>query len=111
MDTIDNYRQIIQKVLTEYTKLPYAYGDLQCKAIFDRDGDSYLLVTLGWDGIKRVHGVIVHIDIIGDKVWIQRDGTEDGITNELEKGGIPKANIVLGFHPPDVRIHTEYAVS
>jgi hypothetical protein len=111
MDTLDTYRQIIQNVLTEYTRIPYAYGQMQCKAIFDREADSYLLVTVGWYGVKRIHGCLVHIDIIDGKVWIQRDDTEYGIARELEKAGIPKEHIVLGFHTPDVRKYTEYAVA
>lgn len=111
MDTLENYRAIIQQVLIQYTTIPYAYGDLQCKAVFDRENDSYLLLTLGFNGQRRVHGVIVHIDIIGNKVWIQRDGTEQGIAHELERAGIPKHHIVLGFHPPDIRQHTDYAVA
>lgn len=111
MDRIEIYCQIIQQVLAEYTSIPYAYGDLECKAVFDRERNSYLLVTLGWDGPKRVHGVLVHIDIIADKVWIQRDGTEHGIAYELEEAGIPKKQIVLGFQSPEVRSHTDYAVA
>jgi hypothetical protein len=70
-----------------------------------------LLVTLGWHGIKRIHGCLVHIDIIDGKVWIQRDDTEYGIARELQKAGIPQKDIVLGFHTPDVRKYTEYAVA
>jgi len=28
---------------------------------------------------RRVHGCLVHIDIIEDKIWIQADGTERGL--------------------------------
>lgn len=59
----------------------------------------------------RVHGCIVHIQIIDSKIWIQRDGTEDGIANDLVNAGIPKDQIVLGFHPLEIRPYTEYAVS
>ncbi|MBI5653209.1 MAG: XisI protein [Chloroflexi bacterium] len=111
MDTLDTYRQIIQNVLAEYTRIPYAYGQLECRTIFDRDRDSYLLLTLGWHGIKRIHGCLVHVDIIDGKVWIQRDGTEHGIARDLEKAGIPKKDIVLGFQAPNVRKYTEYAVA
>jgi len=34
-----------------------------------------------------------------------------GIAIELEQAGILKKNIVLGFHEPDVRQHTGYAVA
>lgn len=99
MDFLNTYRQLVQRVLTEYTFVPYAYGQIQTETIFDRDSDRYLLMTVGWDGNRRIHGCLVHIDIINSKLWIQRDGTEHGIANELVSAGIPKDRIVLGFHP------------
>ncbi|HXG66927.1 MAG TPA: XisI protein [Blastocatellia bacterium] len=111
MDTLDYYRQIIEATLTEYAKIPYAYGDIQTETVFDRANDHYLLVNVGWDNDRRVHGCLVHLDIINGKVWIQRDGTEEGIAGDLERAGIPKDHIVLGFRPPDVRQYTEYAVA
>lgn len=64
---------------------------------------------VGWDGAQRVHGSVVHIDIIDGKVWIQRDGTKHGIAEELVAAGIPRDHIVLAFHPPDLRQYTDYA--
>jgi XisI protein len=111
MDTLDTYRQIIENVLIEYTTIPYAYGDIQTEAIFDRKNDRYVLMNVGWDSGKRVHGSLVHVDIINGKVWIQRDGTEHGVAKELVKAGIPKDHIVLGFRPAEVRQYTEYATA
>ncbi|MFN6271466.1 MAG: element excision factor XisI family protein, partial [Microcystis sp.] len=34
-----------------------------------------------------------------------------GITDELLKAGIPKEDIVLGFHEPEVRLHTGFAIA
>lgn len=110
MDTLENYRQIIKEVLIPYTQIPYSYGVIDCKTVFDRENDSYLLITLGWHDSKRIHGCLVHIDIIDGKIWVQRDDTEDGVTYELEAAGIPKDKIVLGFHPQNVRQYTGYAV-
>ncbi|BAZ27687.1 fdxN element excision controlling factor protein [Cylindrospermum sp. NIES-4074] len=45
MDTLDNYRQIIQKILTEYSQLPYAYGELERQLIIDKTANHYLLLT------------------------------------------------------------------
>lgn len=111
MDTLDAYRRIVQEVLKEYVQVPYAHGNIQNEAIFDRAADRYLVLSVGWHNIKRIHGCLIHIDIAGSKVWIQRDGTEYGIARELEKAGIPKEHIVLGFQTPDVRKYTEYAVA
>jgi len=111
MDPLDTYRHIIEDVLTEYTRIPYAYGEIQSEAIFDRTRDRYLLVNVGWEDSRRVHGSLVHIDIINDMLWIQRDGTEHGIAKELIKAGIPRDRIVLGFRPAKVRQYTEYAAA
>jgi XisI protein len=37
--------------------------------------------------------------------------TEDGIAEELIAAGIPKQHIVLGFHEPEIRPHTGFAVA
>ena len=111
MDSLVQYREVIQEKLKEYTEIPYAYGDLQCRLIVREDRNNFLLITLGWEDYVQVHGCLVHIEVIGDKIWIHRDGLEDGIANELVKAGIPKTQIVLGFHPPNIRPHTEFAVN
>jgi hypothetical protein len=111
MDTLEKYRQIIETVLLEYTRIPYAYGDIQTEAVFDRTHDRYVLMNVGWDNGLRVHGCLVHIDILNGKLWIQRDGIEHGIAKELVEAGIPKNEIVLGFRPPEIRPYTGYAVA
>ena len=111
MDTLDTYRTIIQEVLQEYVKLQYAYGDIQNELIIDREADRYMVVSVGWQGVKRIHGCLIHIDIIQDKVWIQRDGTETGIANDLLAKGIPKDHIVIGFQDPEIRQHTDFAAA
>lgn len=109
MDTLKKYRQVIRKVIKAYAEIPYAFGDIQSQTVFDTEFDRYLLMIIGREGVKRVHGCLIHIDIIGDKIWIQRDGTEDGIATEMLKAGIPKDKIVLGFRSPEMRKHTEFA--
>ena len=111
MDTLDTYRRGIAAVLEAYAQIPYAHGEIQTAMVMDRQADHYLLLAVGWDGARRIHGSIVHIDIIDGKVWIQRDGTEQGIAEELVEAGIPRDRIVLGFRPADLRQYTEYAVA
>ena len=111
MDTLATYRQIIQHVLTEYARIPYAHGEIELQTVFDREADHYLLMLVGREGVRRVHGCLIHVDIINGKIWIQRDGTETGIANEFVSMGIPKDRIVLGFHSPEIRQHSEFAVA
>ncbi|MGK7902145.1 MAG: XisI protein [Hormoscilla sp.] len=111
MDRLKQYGEMVYRVLEEYYQIPYSYGDLERRFVVSEDRSNYLLITLGWQNDKRVHGCLVHIEIINDKIWIHRDGIEDGIANELVAAGVPKQDIVLAFHPPEIRPYTEFAVS
>ncbi len=111
MDSRIEYQQIIKKILLEYAELKPAYGEIESKAIFDDERGSYAVLQVGWDGKEYVHGDIIHVDLIGDKIWIQYDGTEEGIANELATAGILKEQIVLGFRPPKLRPYTGFAVA
>ena len=108
---LDSWRNVIEQTLRAYAAIPYSYSKVKKETVFDRDQDRYLILIVGWDDHRYEHGCTVRIDLIGDKVWIQRDGTEDGIALDLEQAGIPKEHIVLGFKPPEVRPMTGYAVA
>ncbi len=111
MDKFTQYRQAIKDILNEYAAIPFSYGEIEQKVFIDHAENNFLLLNVGWQNKKRIHGCVVHIEIINNKIWIQQDGIEDGITNDLLRAGIPKDEIVLAFHPPSVRSYTEFAVS
>ncbi len=110
MDRVAKYRQIIMQLLTEYARIPYSYGDIRAQTVFDREGDHYLLMSLGWDK-GRVPGCVVHLDIIDGKVWVRYDNTARIIAAELVEAGIPREDIVLGFRRAELRQFTEFAVA
>ncbi|MBI3958122.1 MAG: XisI protein [Chloroflexi bacterium] len=111
MDRIAKYRQIIKDVITKYAQFYPAYGTIDVETIFDEAKDHYEMMYVGWQKHRRVHGCVLHIDIRGGKVWIQHDGTEDGVAEELVEAGIPRDHIILAFHPEDVRQYTDYAIA
>lgn len=111
MDRTAHYRQIVKEVIRNHARFQPSYGDVEVETVFDETSDHYALCYTGWDGYHRIHGTILHIDIRNDKVWIQHDGTEDGVAEELVNAGIARNEIVLGFQPPKLRQYTEYAVA
>ena len=78
------------------------------RCAFDDEHKSYAILQAGWDEDKYIHGALIHVDIIDDKIWIQYDGTEDGIADELVEAGVPQSIIVLGFRSPKIRPHTGF---
>lgn len=59
----------------------------------------------------RFYGCVLHLDIKNSKIWIQYNGTEIDVAQKLVNLGVPKSDIVLGFHAPHRRQFTDYAVS
>jgi len=110
MDFLGNkYRTIIEKIFQEYAEF-LADDEVKIELIFDEKNHRYLLVETGWKNDYRIYGTLLHLDLIDNKVWIQHDGTEDGIADELVKEGIPKKHIILAFKPPEIRPYTGFAV-
>ena len=111
MDQVVTYRQIIKDLISRYAQIKPAYGEIEIETIFDEVNDHYELMYTGWDEHRRIHGSVLHIDIRNGKVWIQHDGIEGGVAEELVEAGIPREQVVLGFQPPQVRPYTEYAAA
>jgi hypothetical protein len=111
MDTPLEYRRLIKNILLDYAKLKPAYGNIDSRVVFDDERGSYALLQMGWEGSKNVHGSVIHVDLIEDKIWIQYDGTENGIATELVEAGVPKEHIVLGFRPEKLRVYTGFAAA
>jgi XisI protein len=110
MDKVSNYRQIIQDILTAHGQIQPVYGDIEMQTLFDPVRDRYQVLRAGWLQKKRVYGVLIQIDLKGDTIWIQYDGTEVGVANELVERGIPKEDIVLAYHSPFIRQYDGFAV-
>jgi XisI protein len=110
MDKARRHREVIEELLREYSTHKPSYGEVEVETIIDSVQGHYQLMNVGWHGQRRVHGCVMHIDVIDGKIWIQHDGTEDGVANRLVAAGVPKNEIVLGFQSPFQRRHTEFSV-
>lgn len=111
MGKIENYRQYIKQILSKYGNYKYSYGEVETQAIFDTEGDHYQIVNVGWENKKRVYGCSIHLDLKGEKIWIQHNSTDIDIGEELVNLGVKKEDIIIGFHPPYLRQFTDYAVN
>jgi hypothetical protein len=111
MDRMKHYQQLMEQVLMRYLELHYANADIQNEPIFDRDAGQYVVISSGWQGARRIHSCLVHIKLQDGKVWIERDGTAEGIANELVAAGIPRDHIVLGFYSAAARKHSDFAAA
>ena len=99
----------IHKVLEQIVQPNLNSQNLEQQIVTDDIHGHYLILNVGWNDFDRTHGVVVHIDIKDDFVWVQRDNTNYNIVNALLDQGIAKSRIVLGFHAPFKRSFSEFA--
>ena len=90
MDNVDHYRQLVQRLLTEYGQVNFNIPELETELIFDTERDYYQVVHVGFSNKRRVYGCVRH--------------------DELVDRGVPKHDIGLGFHSPFKRQFTDFAV-
>lgn len=95
MDKLKKYRKIITKILEEQASYGSSLGKIDDYAICDEKTDNYLLLNVGWHPSgRRQHGVPIHIRIKDGKVWLEWDGTDQEIAQQLIDAGIASEDIV-----------------
>jgi hypothetical protein len=99
MDTPKTDRDAVKLVIQKYARFKPSHGDVRLDTVFDEVNDRYALMQVGWDRGRRVRGNLIYVTLGENKVWIEYDGMEQGITQDLIAAGIPQERIVLAFLP------------
>ena len=101
MDKLNKYRKIISKVLIDLANYGSSSGQIDEYAICDEQTDNYILFNVGWHPSgRRQQGYPIHIRIKDGKVWVEWDGTDQEIVQQLIDSGIDENDIVLGWERP-----------
>ena len=112
MEKVKAYRDIAREIITKLGEQKHFTTSLiRYQVIIDDQSGNYLLFRNGWKGETRIYGCIIHIEVMDDgKVWLHQDSTDYIVADLLLDKGIPKEDIVLGFHAPVMRPDTEFSV-
>ena len=119
MDLLKNKIKKNQKILAAYIqeladeKNNALGNDLTYQPIIDLKGNHFQLMRIGWHQQKYLYAVLVHFDINAEtgNVWVQQNNTEILLDEELERRGIKKNNLVLGFRSPEMRPFSDFAIA
>ena len=111
MEKLARYRAILRQVVEQAAEYPPSASAVEAVPACDEARDQYLLLHLGWNDLGRVHAVVCHLRLWEGKVWIERDGTPDGLATTLLAAGIPPEDVVLAFQPAWKRPYTAFAVA
>jgi XisI protein len=110
MDKMNQYRQHIKNILEYHCHLDSKIVGMERYTAFDTAHDHYQVISVGWDDGQRLYGCLIHVDIKDEEIWIQYDGTEYSIAQELINLGVSPQSIVVAYQAPSARKFTEFAI-
>ncbi|MBP0028379.1 XisI protein [Roseofilum sp. Guam] len=110
LEKLDRYGSYIEDILNNYANISYSNAEITNIPIVDRERHHFLLVSEGWQGKRRIHRTLAHLEIRNEKIWIHFDGMAESAVEQLLTVGVPKEDIVLAFHPPHVRGLGDFAI-
>lgn len=73
---------------------------VEVQAIVDEERGHYQLARVEWRGENWIYGILMHLDLKDQRIWIQHNATEILIDQELVQLGVPAEAIWIGFVPP-----------
>ena len=113
MDRMKEYTQLVKRLLGEYAELSEQQPEpgVETVLLLDEEGGNYLWMRLGWKEERRVFNITLYVRVREGKIWVEQDWTEQGIATDLLSAGVPSQDIVLAFHPPEMRSQTEFATA
>lgn len=110
MEKLLKYRDLVVDFMKARVKRDFeGKPPYETTYVTDTINDRYLYMRYGWFGREYTYGLYIHIDIIDEKIWLQRNYTEDEIIDQFLAAGVPHEDIVLGFVAPYMREATPYA--
>jgi hypothetical protein len=116
MDKSTEYITILKEIFDEYQSLmKRASSNIDQKVspifIVDELQGIFAWLDFGWTKQGRTKSINVFVRLKDGKIHIEEDWTEEGIGTILLERGVSPKDIVIEFHPPEMRQYTEFALS
>nr|WP_310415187.1 element excision factor XisI family protein [Chamaesiphon sp. OTE_8_metabat_110] len=93
MDNSLSYADIIENTLKEATKDRPRLQSIRLYPVCDRDSGNFLILATGWDKKAWINTILFHARLVDEKIAIEEDNFEEGLTSMLIEAGIDAKNI------------------
>ena len=111
MDKLANYRALLEEIFRQDETPDLSDVSAETRVIIEHKSDNYQLMRGVWEGnSKRLCPCYIHASIRNNKIWVEQDFTELGLSLQSLERGVPSDDIVLAFQPPLNRPYTGFAV-
>lgn len=111
MDKKLDYGKLLREILTAKINLVKPTSKLAEILVADDENGVFAWQAFGWENGERQSYQRFFARVHDGKIYIEEDWTEEGIATLLMEKGVLAKDIVLEFHPPEMRQYTEFALS
>ena len=85
---VKDLQQVSEKVLIDYADFfKSAMKDSHHEFVFDRSRNSFVLLEIGWENRRRIHQLVIHLEIINNKIivdWKQNMALQSDIRSIID---------------------------
>jgi XisI protein len=97
MDKSLKYADILTQVLRTESTIQPRLQKLRISPVCDRDSGQFLIIMTGWEQKTWTNTILFHARLFNDKIIIEDDNFEEGLTNVLIQAGISPEDLVTGL--------------
>jgi XisI protein len=108
MDNSLSYADILKKTLQEATIAQPRLQAIQIYSVCDIDSGHFLILATGWDKQRWINTILFHAHLIDNKIVIEEDNFEEGLSQALIAAGIKAEHIVTSSFPDNSHIQRTY---
>ncbi|MEG4517720.1 MULTISPECIES: element excision factor XisI family protein [unclassified Microcoleus] len=99
MDNSLTYADILKKTLQEATRAQPRLQAIDLYSVCDVDSGHFLILATGWDKQRWIDTILFHARLVDDRVVIEEDNFEEGLSRSLIESGIKSEHIVTSSFP------------
>jgi|GEM_PF-537089 len=101
MDKSLKYADILTQVLRQESAIQPRLQNLKISSVCDQETGQFLIIMTGWQKQSWINTILFHARLIEDKIIIEDDNFEEGLTNVLIKAGISPEDIITEVDKDD----------
>ena len=91
MDKIKKYRRILKSVTEEHANIASPMNWVKSTAACDFGQNNYFLID--YDTREKKHYIVFHLRLVDGKIFVEQDGVEYGIVDDLVMSGVSAKDI------------------
>ncbi|CCI04626.1 element excision factor XisI family protein [Microcystis aeruginosa] len=97
MDNTVNYADILTQVIRKESAMQPRLQNLKITPVCDPESGNFLIIMTGWEKEAWINTILFHARLFKNKIVIEDDNLEEGLTTNLIQAGIPPEDIITGL--------------